>query len=102
MGFSERMKGFATNMQEGVKTSSISLAAITLRVITGFFLGLTLALIGQELTAYGTFSLLLVTFVVLGLFMRISSSWRVPHILLFDLICVLVAQLLRMYILLAP
>lgn len=102
MSFSDRMKGFATNVQEGVKTSSVSLVAIALRLVTGIFLGLTLALIGQELVAYGTFALLLVMFVVLALFMRISASWRIPQILIFDLMCVLVAQLLRMYILLAP
>lgn len=102
MSFSDRMKGFATNVQEGVKTSSVSLVAIALRLVTGIFLGLTLALVGQELVAYGTFALLLVMFVVLALFMRISASWRIPQILIFDLMCVLVAQLLRMYILLAP
>lgn len=102
MGISDRMKDFAANVQEGVKTSSVSTAAIVLRLISGFFLGLTFALIGQELANYGVFLLLFVTFVVVALFMRISASWRISQILIFDLICVLVAQLLRMYILLAP
>ena len=102
MGISDKMKGLAINMQEGVKTSSISMASIVLRLISGFFLGLTLAFIGQELMHYGTFVLLFVTAVVLGLFMRISAQWKIPHVLIFDLICILVAQLLRMYILLAP
>lgn len=102
MTIGDRMKGLATNMHEGVKTSSISLVAFSLRLISGFLLGITLALIGQELAGYGAFALMFATLVVLGLFMRISSSWRVSQILIFDLICVLVGQLLRMYILLAP
>lgn len=102
MALSDKMKGFASNMQEGVKTSSVSLLNLTLRFISGAFLGFTLALIGQEFAGYGTFSLLFCTIVVIALFMRISRSWRIPHILVFDLICILVAQLLRMYILLAP
>jgi hypothetical protein len=92
----------ATNVQEGVKTSSVSLAGFLLRLVSGSGLGLTLGLIGQELSGYGTFSLILCAIVVLGLFMKISSSWRIWHVLIFDLICILVAQLLRMYILLAP
>ena len=102
MGISEKMKGLAVNVQEGVKTSTISLTSLILRIISGFFLGLTLALMAQELAHFGTFALLLCTFAILGLFLRISAAWRIPHILIFDLICVLVAQLLRMYILLAP
>ncbi len=102
MALSEKMKGFATNMQEGVKTSSVSFLNISLRLISGLFLGFTLALIGQEFAGYGTFSLIFCTLVVVALFMRISKAWRIPHILIFDLICILVAQLLRMYILLAP
>lgn len=102
MSIGERMKGLAINVQEGVKTSSVSLVGFVLRLISGFFLGLTMALVAQELAGFGTLVLLFFTVVVTALFMRISSSWRIPQILIFDLICVLVAQLLRMYILLAP
>jgi hypothetical protein len=102
MTFGDKVKGFADNMQDGVKVTSVSLLNIFLRLISGAFLGFTLALIGQEFAGYGTFSLIFCTIVVIGLFMRISRTWRIPHILVFDLICILVAQLLRMYILLAP
>lgn len=102
MGIGERVKGLATDVQEGVKTSSVSLMNWLLRIVSGTILGTTLALIGQELAGYGSFMLLFVMLVVLSLFLRLSSSWSIPKVLIFDLICALVGQLLRMYILLAP
>jgi hypothetical protein len=102
MGISDKMKGLSTNMQEGVKSSSISLIGITLRVITGFMLGLTLTLIGQELIGYGSLAMLFVMVVVVGLVVKTTSGWTIGKILIFDLVLVLVAMLLRMYILVAP
>ena len=102
MGISDKMKGLATNVQEGVKTSSVSLFNLFLRLLTGFFLGLTLALIGQQLMGYGMFGLLLCLVVIMALITKVLSKWSVGQILIFDLICVLVAMLLRMYILVAP
>jgi len=102
MGMADKMKGFSTNVQEGVKSSSVSLVCITLRVITGFLLGLTLGLIGQELVGYGTLALIFMMVVVVGLVMKTTSGWNVGKILIFDLILVLSAMLLRMYILVAP
>lgn len=102
MGIGEKMRGFATSAQDGVKSSTMSLLHIFLRLITGLFLGLVLSLIGQELMGYGTFALLFVMVVVVGLIMKFMSGWSFGKILIFDLICVLVAMLLRMYILVAP
>ena len=98
----EKMKGLATNVQEGVKSSSISLAALTVKIFTGLFLGITTALIAQQLMDYGTVSLIFVTIVVMAIVIRISKSWTLWQSLIFALICVLGGQLLRMYILLAP
>lgn len=102
MALSDKMKGLSTNMQEGVKNSSVSLLNIALRIVTGLFLGLTLALIGQELIGYGSLALLFAMVVVVGLVFKTTSGWTVSKILIFDLILVLVAMLLRMYILVAP
>lgn len=102
MGFGTKMNSFATSMQNGAKSSSVSLFHIFLRLITGLILGLTLGLIGQELFGYGTFGLLFVMVVVVGVLMKTLSAWSISKILIFDLICVLVGMLLRMYILVAP
>lgn len=102
MSISDKMKGLSTNVQEGVKSSSLSLFCLTLRVLTGFMLGLTLGLIGQELVGYGTLALSFMMIVVMGLVVKTTSGWGLGRILIFDLILVLVAMLLRMYILVAP
>ena len=102
MGIGDKMRGLASSAQEGVKSSTISLFHILLRLVTGLVLGLTLALIGQELMGYGTFALLFVMVVVVAALMKILANWSIGQILIFDLICVLVVMLLRMYILIAP
>lgn len=102
MGMADKMKGFSTNVQDGVKNSSVSFVCLTLRVLTGFMLGLTLGLIGQELVGYGSLALTFMLVVVTGLVIRTTAGWNLGKILIFDLFLVLVAMLLRMYILVAP
>lgn len=102
MGISEKIKGMATSAQDGAKTSAISFFHFTLRFVTGISLGLVLGLIGQELVGYGTLALLFVMVVIVSVIMRLLSQWSIGQILIFDLICTLVAMLLRMYILVAP
>ncbi len=102
MGIGDKMRGLASSAQEGVKSSSLSFFHFSLRFITGILLGLVLALIGQELMGYGTFALLFVMVVVLAVITKLLANWSIGQILIFDLICVLVAMLLRMYILVAP
>lgn len=102
MSISDKMKGLANNMQEGVKSSSVGFLNLFLRLVTGLMVGLTLGLIGQELIGYGTFALLFCLVVVTAIIIKALGSWSIGQILIFDLICVLVAMLLRMYILVAP
>lgn len=102
MGIKDQVSSFAQGAQAKAKTSAHSFMQISFRLVTGFFLGLTLALIGQELTGYGSFSLIFLTLVVLGLFFRLSQNWNMVKILVFDLVCLLVIQILKMYILVAP
>jgi len=102
VGIKDQVSSMAQGAQAKAKTSAQSFMQISFRLVTGFFLGLTLALIGQELTGYGSFSLIFLNLVVLGLFFRISQNWTMIKILVFDLVCLLVIQILKMYILIAP
>lgn len=102
MGISDKINQLATNLQDGVKTGSVSLAAVTIKVITSFFLGLTIALIAQEMIQYGTLGFVFMMLVVMGLVYKLIAKWSLGATLVFDLICVLTALILRMYILLAP
>lgn len=102
MGFSEKMHNLADGMKTSAKSGFMKTLLISIRLITGFMLGLTLALVGLEVAQYGTLSLVFITSVVLFAFMKLSQKWTLGQVLVFDLVIILVAQLLRMYILLAP
>ena len=85
-----------------VKSSSNNFLIFLLRLASGAMLGLTLALIGQEIFEYQVFSFVFVIVITTGLFLRRSRRWGAARVFVFDLICVLVALLLRVYILVAP
>lgn len=102
MGISERTNGMGQDVKDGIKSTSIFLLGLIIRVLTGFFLGLTLGLIGQEILNYSSFGLIMMILVTLGIFFKVSVKWSIAQLLIFDLICVLVGQILRMYVTLAP
>lgn len=90
------------NVQDKIKTSSNAMAMLAAKFLTGLYLGTTLALIGDEIIGYGWFSFTLVIVVVIGSLMRVSRSWSWMHLLIFNLFCILLGLLLRMYILIGP
>lgn len=102
MGVIEKIQGAGQAASEKIKGSTVSVLTLVLRVLSGFFLGLTLSLVGQEIIQYGSFGLISIILVTLGLFMKATHSWTLGKLFIFDLICILVGQILKMYIYLAP
>lgn len=102
MGIGQKLQDFSGSVQNSAKNASISLAATILKVITAIMISLTVALIGQEVFAYETFAFSFVMIVISSAIWKLMQHWGLGAVLLFDLFCVLVATLLRMYILLAP
>jgi len=96
------MAGVISNFQDRVKTSSNAISLLVFKAITGLCLGLTLALIGDQVIDYGWFSFILVIVVTIGASLKVMKSWTWLHVFIFNLICVLIGLLLRMYILIAP
>ncbi len=90
------------NVQDRFKSTSNAVALVAFKIITGLFLGLTLALIGDQIIGYGLFSFVLVIAITTGAMFKVSKSWTWTHMLIFNLICLLIGLLLRMYILIAP
>lgn len=74
----------------------------TFKFLSALALGLTMALIGQEVFKYGLVLFLFVMVLTLGLVLRSLKSASIVNVLVFDLICVLVGLALKMYILMAP
>jgi hypothetical protein len=102
MGITDKVGQMAEQMQEGVKTTSVSIFAISLKLITAFFLALTFSLIIQEMMGSGTFTFVFTMVLVIGLVMKLIGKWNVGPVLLFDLFCILVALLLKLYLQVAP
>ena len=96
------MYGIGSKIQIQFKKSSSSLLLLGFRVFTGAMLGLTFALIGDEMISYGQF---IFTFVIVAIclsFLRISRYWSFIAVVVFNLVCILVGMLLRFYIMVGP
>src|SRR4051812_10616342 len=93
---------FINNVQEKIKTTSSTAALFGFRLASGLFVGLTLALVGEEVIGYGVFSFILIILVMTGVVLKVSKKWGWIGLLIFNLICVLLGLVLRMYILIAP
>lgn len=96
------MSEFMDNIQYRLKTSSKEIGLFLFKSLTGLFVGLTLTLIFQEMIGYGTLSFVFVLLTVTFAFLRIAKGWNGLAVMVFNLICVLLGLLIRMYILLAP
>jgi hypothetical protein len=102
MGITDKVSQIAGQVQDGVKTTSVSFASLALKLVTAFFVALTLSLIGQEMMGSGTFTFVFTMVLVVALVMKLIGKWNVGAVLLFDLFCVLVALLLKLYLQVAP
>jgi hypothetical protein len=89
-------------VQHKIKSGSNTAALFSFRLLSGLFVGLTLALVGEEIIAYGVFSFILVILVMTGVVVRVSKKWNWVNLLVFNLVCILIGLCLRMYILIAP
>ena len=93
-------------MQTQLKKTSSDLVLFLIKLVSGALLGLTFALVTEVLLGHGEGeSVLVLIFVIVlttGLFLRVAKNWSLTAILVFDLVCVLVGMLLRLYIMVAP
>lgn len=100
------MSEFAGRMQMQIKKSSSDVATWAVKIASGAFLALTLALIIQEIMgktdgqAPVSFIFMIVAFT--AIFLRIAKNWNLVAVLIFDLVCVLVGMVLCLYIMVAP
>lgn len=102
MNLGGKLQNLSNDMKMGAKKATHSLTHILFRLVSGFFLGLVLALIVQEMTQSGTMTLVFLTTVLTASVYKALSRLSLPQILIFDLICVLIATVLNMYIKIAP
>lgn len=100
------MSEMADRMHTQFKKTSSDLVLFSLKLISGIVIGLTLGLITQVVLGGGEgenlLAFILVMAVTVGVFMRLAKSWGITMVLVFDLICILVGMLLKLYIMVAP
>lgn len=89
-------------IESGTKSHLSVLALLAFKYLSGLVLGITLSLIGQEVMGYGNLSFLFVIVVVIAAFNKLAKPWGYVGVLIFDLVAILVATLLKMYIVIAP
>lgn len=100
------MSELVGKMQSQLKKTSSDVFLFAIKLVSGAVLGLTFALVMQEILGKSESENLLAFFFVIvvtaGVFLRLSKAWGLAAILIFDLICVLLGMVLRLYIMVAP
>ena len=102
MSLADNLKNVASNMQQSTKNASITFSQRVLRLISGFFVGIVLSLIIQEFTQSGTLMLLFFTTLFMLIVYKLLRQLSLFQIFIFDVICILIATSLRLYIMIAP
>lgn len=102
MGITNNLKSMASSLQQGVKQTTLSLTQRILRLVSGLFLALVFSLIIQEMMQGGSLTLVFLIVLFTAMVYLFLARFSVLQILIFDLICVLIVSLLRLYIMVAP
>lgn len=102
MGIAEKFDRVSAKVQTSIKLSIVGLVAFLFKVFTAAMYALTITLVFQQAFAFGTFAFVFLFIVTGSAMISLMWNWNLGKILVFDLISVLVALLLRMYILMAP
>lgn len=89
-------------IQVRLQESSKGVGLFIFKIITGFFVGTAVALIYKTVTSTGDTAMVFSIVATMLIFLRISRKWKFPGVVVFNLVCVLLAMLLRLYILVAP
>ena len=96
------MNKYVVVMQNNLKKSSSSFFTLFVKILTGVFIGMTFSLIGQQVFGYGNFAFTFVIVMCTTVFLMIAKKWGLMAVGLFNLFCILLGLLLRMYALMAP
>ena len=89
-------------MQFQVKKTSNDIGTYIFRVMTGGWIGMVFAHIFQQLFGFGNLLFFFVIVLATGAVVKMTRGWGFVSVVIFNLFCVLVGALLRMYIMVAP
>jgi hypothetical protein len=96
------MGEFIENMQYQLKKNSQNIGLFVVRFFSGLMLGITITLVGQQIMGYGQLLFWFVIILTTTVFLKITKGWKWTGVIVLDFVLVLIALLLKMYILIAP
>ena len=96
------MSRFVHNGQIYLKKTSGDFGLYSLRVATGGWIGLIFAHLFQRMFGFQNLLFFFVIVLMTGALVRVSKNWGLVSVFIFNLICILVGALLRMYLEVAP
>lgn len=102
MSIVDRINSQAMEMSASAKQGVQSFFLLSCKLFSGLILGLTFALVGQEVFDFGPILFWFVILTITATFYRLSKNWGAIGLLIFDLLSVLGALLIRMYVVVAP
>lgn len=93
-------------VQEHFKSTSSDVALFMLRLVSGLVIGLVFAEVMQEIMGKADgenlIAFLFVIIISTVVFLRVTKTWGLAGVLVFDLVAVLLGLVLRLYIMVAP
>lgn len=102
MGMSDRINQLSTSLQSTTKSTFSMVVGVSLKLVSSFIISFVISLVAQTMVGFGQLSFLFCLVVGTSLLLRLMWNWSLGATLIFNLFCILVALLLRMYILVAP
>ena len=100
------MSEMLSKMQVQIKKTSTNLFTLMLKIFVSLVMGLTISLVVLELMgkkeSESILSFMFMIATTTGLFLKVSSKWNLSAVLIFSLIAVLFALVLRLYVMVAP
>lgn len=79
-------------------TNGMKALIFFIRMASGLFLGLTLALSSQEIYGFGTFTFMFIIIICTGATLRVTRLWGLLSSIIILLVLILLAVLIKLYI----
>lgn len=96
------MSQLIAGIQSKLKVTSAGLALLLFKFVSGLIVALTVTLILEEMIKFGPLSFVFLMTLITVVFLRLVKPLGFWGMTLLDLFCILIALLLRMYVLIAP
>lgn len=96
------MNKYVMVLQSNLRNSSSTFLLFFLRLVAGIVVGLTLALMGEEVFGIGRLAFFFIIVTTTSVFLSITKKWGALGVGLFLMFFFMLGLLLRMYALKAP